>query len=82
MSVELKIPEVGESIQEVQVGRWLKKEGDSVRRDEEIVELETDKASMELPAPVDGVLAEIVTQEGEIVSIGDVIARIEKTNKK
>ncbi len=51
MSVELKIPDVGESIREVQIGRWLKREGDSVARDENVVELETDKASLELPAP-------------------------------
>ena len=51
MSIELKIPEVGESVREVQIGRWLKHEGDTVAQDENVVELETDKASMELPAP-------------------------------
>src|SRR6476661_8921504 len=51
MSIELKIPEVGESVREVQIGRWLKREGDTVALDENVVELETDKASMELPAP-------------------------------
>jgi len=78
MSIELKIPDVGESIQEVQIGKWLKQEGDRVELDEDVVELETDKASMELPAPADGVLAEILKKEGEAVSIGDVIARIEE----
>ena len=51
MTIELKIPEVGESVREVQIGRWLKQEGDSVAQDENVVELETDKASMELAAP-------------------------------
>ena len=50
MSIELRIPSAGESIQEVQIGQWLKHEGDRVRRDETVVELDTDKASMELPS--------------------------------
>ena len=56
MTIELKIPEVGESVREVQIGRWLKQEGDSVAQDENVVELETDKASMELAAPSAGVM--------------------------
>ena len=51
---ELKIPQAGESIQEVQIGQWLREEGQWVDRDEIVVELETDKASMDLPAPVAG----------------------------
>lgn len=78
MDVAIKIPELGESIQEVQIGKWLKAEGDAVAQDEDIVELETDKASMELPAPATGVLEEIVKKEGEVVAIGDVIARLGK----
>lgn len=77
MSIELKIPELGESIQEVQIGRWLKQEGESIEQDEDVVELETDKASMELPTPQAGVLAEILKDEGETVSIGQVIAHID-----
>lgn len=78
MSIELKIPELGESIQEVQIGKWLKQPGDAVEQDEDIVELETDKASMELPAPAAGVLAEILKQEGDTVSVGDVIAYVDE----
>jgi 2-oxoglutarate dehydrogenase E2 component (dihydrolipoamide succinyltransferase) len=81
MSIELKIPDVGESIREVQIGRWLKKEGDRVDRDEDIVQLETDKASMELPAPAAGVLAKILKKEGEIVAVGEVIGHLEKDGK-
>src|SRR3954471_24958554 len=77
MSIELKIPEVGESVREVQIGRWLKREGDQVAQDENVVELETDKASMELPAPAAGVLGKILKREGEMVTVGDVIGYVE-----
>src|ERR1700759_3760833 len=77
MSIELKIPEVGESVREVQIGRWLKHEGDVVALDENVVELETDKASMELPAPAAGVLGKILKREGEMVTVGDVIGYVE-----
>jgi 2-oxoglutarate dehydrogenase E2 component (dihydrolipoamide succinyltransferase) len=82
MSIELKIPEVGESIQEVQIGKWLKQEGDEVAQDEIVVELETDKASMELPSPAAGILGPIIKQEGDMVSVGEVIATLEPTNGK
>ncbi|HEX4414487.1 MAG TPA: 2-oxoglutarate dehydrogenase complex dihydrolipoyllysine-residue succinyltransferase [Lacipirellulaceae bacterium] len=77
MSIELKIPEVGESVREVQIGRWLKREGDVVALDENVVELETDKASMELPAPAAGVLGKILKREGDMVTVGDVIGYVE-----
>ncbi len=78
MSTELKIPDVGESIQEVQIGRWLKHVGDQVRLDEIVVELETDKASMELPAPITGTLSKILKQDGETVLVGETIAHFEE----
>jgi 2-oxoglutarate dehydrogenase E2 component (dihydrolipoamide succinyltransferase) len=77
VSMELKIPNVGESIQEVQIGQWLKQEGDRVALDEAIVELETDKASMEIPAPIDGVISKIVKHDGETVAVGEVIAYLD-----
>jgi 2-oxoglutarate dehydrogenase E2 component (dihydrolipoamide succinyltransferase) len=77
MSIELKIPNVGESIQEVQIGQWLKQEGDRVEHDETIVELETDKTSMEIPAPIDGVISKIVKRDGDSVAVGDVIAYLD-----
>jgi 2-oxoglutarate dehydrogenase E2 component (dihydrolipoamide succinyltransferase) len=77
VSIELKIPNVGESIQEVQIGQWLKQEGDRVAHDEAIVELETDKASMEIPAPIDGVISRIVKHDGESVAVGEVIAYLD-----
>jgi len=76
MAVELRVPEVGESIKEVQIGAWLKKEGDAIERDEALVEIESDKATLELPAPVSGTLAKVLKQKGETVQVGDIIATI------
>jgi 2-oxoglutarate dehydrogenase E2 component (dihydrolipoamide succinyltransferase) len=75
-SIEMKIPAVGESITEVTVAKWLKPDGAQVARDEVIAELESDKATFELPAEAEGILRHAV-QEGETISIGAVIARIE-----
>ena len=77
MSVELTVPEVGESISEVQIGRWIKKDGEAVAKDEDLVEIETDKASVVLPAPEAGVLS-IVKAEGEFAEVGEVIARLQE----
>lgn len=73
---DVKVPSVGESITEVFIGSWLKKAGDRVERDEALVEVETDKASLEVPAPESGVLAEILKEEGDEAVVGEVIARI------
>ncbi len=78
MATDVKVPAAGESISEVFIGTWLKKPGDAVAADEAIVELETDKATLEVPAPVAGVLAEVFKKEGEAASIGEVIARIDE----
>jgi len=77
MRVELKVPEFGESVTEVQIARWRRRQGDQVKRDEELVELETDKATMELAAPAGGVVVEIRKSAGEIASVGEVIALID-----
>lgn len=78
MAVELKVPPAGESITEVQIGEWLKKEGDSVRRDEIIVVIETDKVTVELPAPADGRISKIVVGAGQDAAVGDVIGYMEE----
>ncbi len=75
-AVEMRIPTVGESITEVTIAKWLKKDGEAVKRDEVIAELESDKATFELPAEADGVLRH-AAQEGETIGIGALIARIE-----
>jgi 2-oxoglutarate dehydrogenase E2 component (dihydrolipoamide succinyltransferase) len=77
MPVELKVPQSGESITEVQIGEWRKNAGDYVELDEVLVEIETDKASMELPAPVSGTLTKILKGNGAEAAVGDVIALIE-----
>jgi 2-oxoglutarate dehydrogenase E2 component (dihydrolipoamide succinyltransferase) len=78
MPVELKVPQSGESITEVQIGEWRKSVGDYVEVDEVLVEIETDKASMELPAPVSGTLTKILKVNGAEAAVGDVIALIEE----
>jgi 2-oxoglutarate dehydrogenase E2 component (dihydrolipoamide succinyltransferase) len=77
MSIELTIPEVGESISEVQIGEWLKAEGDYVTRNEEVVVIETDKATVEIPAPETGRVARILKKSGETAAVNEVIGYIE-----
>ncbi len=77
MSVEIKIPSVGESVSEVELGEWLKAEGDSVSPDETLVMLESDKATVELPAPSGGVIGKILKKQGESALVGEVIAILE-----
>lgn len=76
MAFQVKIPTVGESISEVTIANWLKKDGDVVKMDEVIAELESDKATFELTAPQAGVL-KIVKQKGDTVPIGAVICELE-----
>lgn len=79
MAVDIKVPSAGESISEVQIGAWIKAEGDRVEADEPLVEIETDKATMELPAPVAGTLVKVLKRSGDTASVGDVIARIDES---
>ncbi|MFM8909790.1 MAG: biotin/lipoyl-containing protein, partial [Gemmatimonadota bacterium] len=71
------MPQMGESIAEGTLSRWLKKVGDEVKRDEPIFEISTDKVDAEIPAPTAGVLAEIIVHEGTTVPVNAVVARIE-----
>ena len=71
------MPQMGESIAEGTLSRWLKKVGDEVKRDEPIFEISTDKVDAEIPAPTAGVLAEILVTEGQTVAVQTVVARIE-----
>lgn len=77
MSVELKVPQVGESITEVQIGDWLKQEGDAVASDEAVVVIETDKVTVELPAPAAGKVARVLKRKGESARVGEVIGYLE-----
>src|SRR3954471_19002950 len=71
------MPQMGESIAEGTLSRWLKKVGDTVKRDEPIFEISTDKVDAEIPAASNGVLAEILVKEGETVPVQTVVARLE-----
>lgn len=78
MSIEIKVPPLGESVTEATIGSWLKKEGDSVEADEILVELETDKVTMEVNAPAAGVLEKISAKEGDVVTIDQVIGAVKE----
>ncbi|MFL5528796.1 MAG: biotin/lipoyl-containing protein [Gemmatimonadaceae bacterium] len=75
--VVIFMPQMGESIAEGTLSKWLKKVGDEVKRDEPIFEISTDKVDAEIPAPAAGVLAEILVKEGETVAVQTVVARLE-----
>jgi 2-oxoglutarate dehydrogenase E2 component (dihydrolipoamide succinyltransferase) len=78
MAVELKVPSVGESIKSVEIADWLKAEGEPVAQDENLVVLDTDKATVELPAPTGGRLTKIVKHKGETAAVGEVIGEIDE----
>src|SRR5262244_2149196 len=76
MAIEIRVPVLGESVTEATVGQWFKKPGDTVNTDEPLLELETDKVTLEVPAPAAGVLAEIVVPQGSTVAVGAVLGSI------
>ena len=76
MTTEIRVPTLGESVSEATIGRWFKKTGDAVKADEPLCELETDKVTLEVNAPADGVLAEIVAKDGETVEPGGLLGQI------
>ena len=73
MTIEIKVPELGESIAEAIIGKWLKKPGDRVEADEPIIELETDKVAVDVPSPIDGFLEKQMVNEGDTVEVGSII---------
>lgn len=75
--VDIKVPSLGESVSEATIAKWYKKPGDAVAKDELLVELETDKVTLEVNAPESGAMKEIKAQEGDAVSVGDIIGSIE-----
>ncbi|HVZ04877.1 2-oxoglutarate dehydrogenase complex dihydrolipoyllysine-residue succinyltransferase [Hyphomicrobium sp.] len=76
MSIEIRVPMLGESVTEATVGKWFKQAGDPVRADEPLVELETDKVTVEVPAPASGVLGDILVQSGSTVAVGSLLAAL------
>ncbi len=77
MADEIRVPTMGESVTEATIGQWLKQPGEAVSADEPLVELETDKVAQEVMAPSDGVLVEIVAQEGDVVEVGALLAMLD-----
>jgi len=75
---DIRVPTLGESVTEATIGRWFKQPGDAVAADEPLVELETDKVTIEVPAPAAGVLAEIAAKDGETVAVGAVLGQIKE----
>ena len=78
MSIEVKVPVLPESVSDATIAAWHKKVGDAVRRDENLLDLETDKVVLEVPSPVDGVLKELRFQPGDTVTSQQVVAVIEE----
>ena len=76
MATEIRVPTLGESVSEATVGTWFKKVGDTVKADEPLCELETDKVTIEVPAPASGVLSEITAAAGETVEPGGLLGQI------
>src|SRR2546422_1948755 len=76
MAIDVVMPQMGESIAEGTVVRWIKKPGEKVERDEPLLEISTDKVDAEIPAPAAGTLSEILVQEGQTVAVNSVLARI------
>jgi 2-oxoglutarate dehydrogenase E2 component (dihydrolipoamide succinyltransferase) len=77
MSVEIRVPPLGESVVEATVGRWARNEGDAVRKDDVLVELETDKITVEVAAPADGTLGSVKKKEGDTVGVNELLAEME-----
>jgi 2-oxoglutarate dehydrogenase E2 component (dihydrolipoamide succinyltransferase) len=82
MTTEIRVPTLGESVVEATVGQWFKQAGDQVTADEPLVELETDKVTVEVPAPASGVLAEIAVKAGDTVAVGAVLGAIRDADGK
>jgi len=80
MIEKILVPVLGESITEATVAKWLKKTGDVVKVDEAIVELETDKVNLEVPSPIDGILSEINSKDGETVEVGALLGSISQNS--
>src|SRR3972149_12211435 len=77
VELELRLPDIGEGVAEGEIVRWLVAEGARVKEDDLLVEILTDKAAMEMPSPVSGILAKIVAQPGQVVNVGEVLAVLE-----
>src|SRR3954449_6044927 len=75
---EIRVPTLGESVTEATIGKWFKKPGDPVAVDEPLVELETDKVTIEVPSPAAGTLGEIAAKDGETVAVGALLGQVKE----
>src|SRR6188472_3358660 len=82
MAIEVKVPVLPESVSDATIATWHKKAGDPVTRDENLLDLETDKVVLEVPSPVDGILKDIFFKEGDTVKAQQLLARIESQDKQ
>ena len=78
MAIDIVVPTLGESVSDATIARWMKQAGEAIAQDEPIVELETDKVTLEVPSPVAGTLSEIIADEGATVEVGALLARVEE----
>ena len=77
---EIRVPVLGESVTEATIGKWFKKAGDVVAVDEPVVELETDKVTIEVPSPAAGVLTDVAAKDGETVAVGALLGAVSYTH--
>ena len=77
MTIEVKVPVLPESVEDATIATWHKKPGDTIRRDENLVDLETDKVVLEVPSPVAGVVQELKVEEGAVVTADELLATVE-----
>ena len=77
MTIEFKLPDIGEGVAEGEIVRWLVNAGDAVSEHQPIVEVMTDKATVEIPSPADGVVSQLIADAGEVVPVGSVIFNLE-----
>ena len=82
MTVEIKVPSLPESVADATVAKWYKKAGDRIERDENLVDLETDKVMLEVPAPAPGMIEKIIVSEGETVNEGQLLAIVNESGEK
>ena len=73
---DITLPELGEGIEEATIINVFVSSGDAIKKEQSVIEIETDKAALELPSPVDGTISEILVNEGDVIKIGDLIARV------
>src|SRR6202034_1292018 len=81
-SIDVKLPDIGEGVTEGEIVRWLVKEGDTVKHDQPLVEVMTDKATVEIPSSADGKVTKLTAKEGQVVKVGGALLSLDGTSSK